>query len=275
MVLPMFYKSESEKIGYTITGNRLPRSVYDDFNFSVVEGIRLNNSTELGDWSVSSSFGYYSWEGDWNAFGVEYNSKFDKIFSVSTEFNYDWLTLFAGGFITEVDFSELDNGALVPGISGSAAAFGVSADETNELINTLGLSGDGEYYYLGAAIDYNDWLLTAEYADYGIKDSGSTFIETYYVMAGKRINDYTVLYTYEDFDQTPEYSSLAGFGPAAQAIGVGIIDILVEKNFKTQTLSLRYDFHSNAAFKVDAFSTKLNGLSKSYSGLSFGIDLVY
>jgi len=275
MVLPMFYKSESEKIGYTVTGNRLPRSVYDDFNFSVVEGIRLNNSTELGDWSVSSSFGYYSWEGDWNAFGDDYNSKFDKIFSVSTEFNYDWLTLFAGGFITEIDLSQLSSGAVAPGISAGASAFGVSADETNELINTLGLSGDGEYYYLGAAIDYNDWLLTAEYADYGIKDSGSTFIEAYYVMAGKRFNDYTVLYTYEDFDQTPEYSSLAGFTPAAQAIGASVIDLLVEKNFKTQTLSLRYDFHSNAAFKIDVFSTKLNGLSKSYSGLSFGIDLVY
>ncbi len=286
MVLPMFYKSESEKIGYTVTGNRLPRSVYDDFNFAVVEGIRMNHSTELGDWSVNSSFGYYSWEGDFDAFGIGYNTKFDKILSFSTEFTYDWLTLFAGAFVTEIDFSELDNQALfnnridengnvVPGLNAIAASFGVSAGETAQLRDTIGLSGDGEYYYLGAAIDYNDWLLTAEYADYGIKDSGNTFSEVYYVMAGKRFDEYTVLYTYEDFDQPIDYSSLDGFSPAAQAIGKNYIDVLFEKKFKTQTLSLRYDFHSNAAFKVDVFSTKLNGLSESYNGLSFGIDLVY
>lgn len=275
MVLPMFYKSESEKIGYTVTGNRLPRSVYDDFNFSVVEGVRLNNSTEIGDWAVNSSFGYYSWQGDWESFGINYNSSFDKIISVSTELNYDWLTFFAGGFIVDIDFNELDEGALFPIINASAQSLGVSSDETAKLRDTIGLTGDGEYYYLGAAIDYNDWLLTAEYADYGIKDTGLTFSEVYYVMAGKRFNEYTVLYTYEDFDQPVEYSSLVGFSPTAQAIGKNLIDVLFDKKFKTQTLSLRYDFHSNAAFKVDVFRTKLNGLSDNYDGASFGIDLVF
>ncbi|WP_076417869.1 MULTISPECIES: hypothetical protein [Colwelliaceae] len=278
MVLPMFYKSESEKIGYTVIGNRLPRSVYDDFNFSVVEGVRLNNSTELGDWSINSSFGYYSWEGDWEAFDSLYNTKFDKILSVSTEFNYDWLTLFAGGFITEADFSELDNAVLFDGptgINNAAASFGVSADETARLRDTVGLSGDGEYYYLGAAVDYNDWLFTAEYADYGIKDSGNSFSEVYYVMAGKRINEYTILYTYESFDQPIDYSSLNDFTPAAQAIGKNVVDALFDKKFKTQTLSLRYDFHSSAAFKIDVFRTKLGDFSDNYNGASFGIDLVF
>jgi hypothetical protein len=286
MVLPMFYKSESEKIGYTVTGNRQPRSVYDDFNFSVVEGIRINNSTELGDWSVNSSFGYYSWEGDFEAFNTPYNTKFDNILSVSTEFNYDWLTLFAGGFITEIDFSELDNSALFnspTGVNNAAALYGVTAEETGRLRDAVGLSGDGEYYYLGASVDYNDWLLTAEYADYGIKDSGGSFSEVYYVMAGKRIDEFTVLYTYESFDQPIDYSSLNNFTPAAQAIGKGVVDVLFDKKYKTQTLSLRYDFHSNAAFKIDLFSTKLADVFNSdpsrsdetYNGLSFGIDLVY
>ena len=97
MVLPMFYKSESEKIGYTVTGNRLPRSVYDDFDFAVVEGVRLNNSTEVGDWTINSSFGYYSWEGDFGTSNGDFNTSFDNIISVSAEFTYDWLTLFAGG----------------------------------------------------------------------------------------------------------------------------------------------------------------------------------
>ena len=276
MVLPMFFKSESEKIGYTVTGNRLPQAVYDDFYFSVVEGVRLNNSTEIGDWSVSSSFGFYSWSGDFpSASGGEYDTSFDNIISFSTEFNYDWLTLFAGGFITEIDFDALNEGAIFPGLEAAAGAFGLSTADTQKLKDGVGLSGDGEYYYLGAAIDYNDWLFTAEYADYGIKDSGITFVEAYYVMAGKRINEYTLLYTYEDFDQPEDYSSLDGLPAAGQAIGQGYINSFLDKKFKTQTVSLRYDFHSNAAFKVDLFSTKLNGLSDSHTGLSFGVDLVF
>jgi len=275
MVLPMFYKSESEKIGYTVTGNRLPRAVYNDFEFAVVEGIRLNNSTELGDWSVNSSFGFYSWDGDFPVDGVGFETKFDNIISVSTEFNYDWLTLFAGGFITEIDFSTVDEGFLFPTIEGTAAQFNVNADETAELKKLLQLSGDGEYYYLGASIDYNDWLMTAEYADYGIKDSSDTFNEAYYVMLGKRIEDFTVLYTYEKLDESVDYSSLENLSGTAQIIGQTIRDRLLEPNFKTQTVSVRYDFHSNAAFKVDVFGSKPKGNDSTEYGLSFGIDLVY
>ncbi len=282
MVLPMFYKSESEKIGYTVTGNRLPRAVYDDFEFAVVEGVRLNHSTELGDWSVNSSFGYYAWEGDFYAENNPYNSAFDKIFSVSTEFTYDWLTLFAGGFITEVDFNAIDDGFIYPiidgavaGINAQAGATVITPGETQSLKDTVKLSGDGVYYYLGTAIDYNDWLLTAEYADYGIKDTSDTYTKAWYVMAGKRINEYTLLYTYEEFDEEPEYTSLDGFSPYVTAIGTGVIDAVLENYlFTTQTVSLRYDFHSNAAFKLDVFSSKPKGGS-AQTGISFGVDLVF
>lgn len=275
MVLPMFYKSESGKIGYTVTGNRLPRSVYDDFRFAVVEGIRLNNSTELGDWSVNSSLGYYSWEGDFPAFGKNYNTKFDKIISVSTEFTYDWLTLFAGGFITEIDFSGIDQAVLFPQIEQGAGAYGLSAEETAKLKSTVQLSGDGEYYYLGTAIDYNDWLMTAEYANYGIKDSGDTFNEVYYIMLGKRIKEYTLSYTYEEYDEPEDYSSLDGFSAPAKGIGMAIINTLLTNKFTTQTVSLRYDFHSNAAFKIDLFSSEPNGSNENQTGMSVGIDLVF
>ena len=275
MVLPMFYKSESEKIGYTVTGNRLPRSVYDDFDFAVVDGVRLNNSTEVGDWTINSSFGYYAWEGDFGTSNGDFNTSFDNIISVSAEFTYDWLTLFAGGFIAEIDFSELNEAVIYPGIDGGAASFGLTATETQSLKDTVQLSGDGQYYYFGASIDYNDWLMTVEYADYGIKDTGDTFNEVYYIMAGKRINEYTILYTYEQYDEPEDLSSLNGFSVPAQAIGTAIINNLLTNKFTTQTVSLRYDFHSNAAFKVDVFNYKPNGSSEDVTGMSFGVDLVF
>ena len=276
MVLPMFYKSESEKIGYTVNSNRLPRAVYDDFDFGVVEGVRLNNSTELGDWTVNSSFGFYSWNGDFQtSTNGNYETSFDNILSASVEFNYDWLTLFAGGFITEIDFSNLDNNVVFPGIDGGAQFYGLSATETQSLKDTVQLSGDGEYYYLGFSVDYNDWLMTAEYADYGIKDSGDSFNEAYYVMAGKRINEFTLLYTYEKLDEPADYSALSGFSAPAQGIGRAIVDSLLTNQFTTQTLSLRYDFHSNAAFKIDVFNSKPNGSSEDQTGMSFGVDLVF
>ena len=164
---------------------------------------------------------------------------------------------------------------IFPSVEGGGALYGLAADETQSLKDTVQLSGDGQYYYLGASIDYNDWLMTAEYADYGIKDTGDTFNEVYYVMAGKRINEYTLLYTYEKYDEPEDRSSLSGFSAPAQAIGMAVMDELLTNKFTTQTVSLRYDFHSNAAFKVDVFSTKPNLSSESVTGMSFGVDLVF
>jgi len=282
MVLPMFYKSEFEKVGYTVNGNRLPRSVYGDFNYSVVEGVRLNNSTELGDWTVNSSFGYYSWDGSFEAEGVDYKASFDHIISASTEFTYDWLTLFAGGFITEVDLSVFDEEFLSPRVLGAAQLYGVSPSVAAELKDAVKLSGDGQYYYLGFGVDYNDWLITAEYADYGIKDSGDTVNQSYYVMLGKRIDEFTIIYTYENYKDPRDHSQVEEFTGTANVIGKSIIDQLLTNNYITQTLSLRYDFHSNAAFKIDVFNSKVTDInttfaenSGSQAGMSIGVDLVF
>lgn len=64
IILPAFYKSEFEKVGYAHNYNILPRSVYTPLAFSNVEGIRFNNNTYFGDWSLASSLGYSNWEGD-------------------------------------------------------------------------------------------------------------------------------------------------------------------------------------------------------------------
>jgi hypothetical protein len=277
MVLPMFYKSEFQDVGYAVNQNRLPVSVYGNFDFNVVEGIRIDNSTELGDWSVNSSFGYSSWDGEVvvSSLGGAFPGSFSKTISANTEFSWEWLTLFAGGFIAEVDFSAIDNAALFPQVDAAAGAYGFSAAETANLKQAVQFSGDGQYYYLGGSIDYNDWLLTVEYADYGVKDSGDTFNEVYYVTVGKRINEYTILYTYEDYDQPVDLSTLDGFTPAAKQVGSGLKQALAAATFSAQTISLRYDFHSNAAFKADVFSVEPLNMGESIMGMSIGIDLVF
>ncbi len=277
MVLPMFYKSEFQKVGYAFNGVRLPTAVYGDFDFAVVEGVRVDNSTELGDWSMNSSFGYSSWDGEVviSSLGGAFPAAFKNTMSANTELSWEWFTFFVGGFIAEVDFSAIDNSALYPQIDAAAGAFGLNATEVANLKDTVKFSGDGQYYYIGASIDYNDWLLTVEYADYGVKDSGDSFNEVYYVTAGKRINEFTILYTYEDYDQPIDLSHLDSFSPVAKQVGAGLMEALAAATFKSQSISLRYDFHSNAALKADIFSAEPLHMNKSISGMSFGIDLVF
>ena len=281
IILPAFYKSEFEKVGYAHNYNILPRSVYTPLAFSNVEGIRFNNNTYFGDWSLASSLGYSNWEGDiaLGSNGESYAGSLKDIISGNFELNRDWLTLFGGAFVTDVEFDALDAAVTNPTIDallGPAVQAGLlTSADIAQTKKALTFSGDGLYYYYGFDIDYNDWLATYEYAEYGIDDAGDSTNEVYYFTFGKRINDLVITATIGEYEQPIDQGHIRALHPIAQPVARAIKENLANQKYTLDQISIRYNFHPAAAFKFDLFSWDPLKSGEDLTGFSMGVDLVF
>ncbi len=276
IILPSFYKSEFEKVGYAHNYNILPRTVYTPLDISNVEGIRFNYNNSFGDWSLTSSLGLSSWKG---VFAETGEASFDNIYSGNFELNRDWLTLFGGGFTTDVNLDSLNELSINPALDAAlgplVAAGALTAGELEQAKDDLSLSGDGLYYYYGFDIDYQDWLFTYEYAEYGVDDSADTINEVYYVTFGKRINDLVITVTTGEYEQPIDGGYIASLNPVVQPVASGVIASLADEEYSLDQLSIRYNFHPTAAFKFDLFSWDPLKSGEDLTGFSMGVDLVF
>ena len=284
LAVPLFYKSEFQDVGYAHNYGSLPISVYSPQAYEVAEGIRLSHSTFLGDWSVNANLFYGSWNGDLvtNTPRGDVSlpdNDLNDILSLSVLFNYDWLSIFGGYIDTEADYKGVNQVLLNPTVDGLTAqaiqAGLVSQAEVNDLKQRLSFASDAYYYFYGFEVDYNNWLFTAEYAEYEIEDSADSVNETWYVSFGRRFDNIVVLYTREDYENVVDLSNLNGLGPIATAVGTGFINGLAEQKFTQDKISVRYDFHDSAAFKFELFSYDPIKSGEEITGMTLGIDLLF
>lgn len=71
---------------------------------------------------------------------------------------------------------------------------------------------------------------------------------------GHRFDEYTITAVHEKYSQDVDYSTLNEVqNPVLQAAGRVVYDFLGSREFNINSLNLRWDFHSNAALKVDYF----------------------
>ena len=108
----------------------------------------------------------------------------------------------------------------------------------------------GKFAGISINMDFGDWLFLSELNRLDL-DGGK--FDTYMVSAGYRINQFTPYISYADFDSENE-------------------------KHNTTSLGLRWDFHSNAAFKFQYDDVKDKGpifVAGDSKSISFGIDLVF
>lgn len=110
----------------------------------------------------------------------------------------------------------------------------------------------GKFAGISVNMDFGDWLLLSELNRLDL--AGSNF-DTYMVSAGYRIQSYTPYISYAHFDSENE-------------------------KHNTTSLGVRWDFHSNAAFKLQLDDVKDKGLpgwevAGDSKSLTFGVDLVF
>lgn len=282
---PIFHQSEYEKVGYAHRFSRLPLSVYTNFDFSTVEGISLNSNFEIadGDYNLETKLLYGNWDGD--VFITAVNSRvplgFNNLFSLNATLSGDWWKVFAGIFITEMDAAIFDNAvigaAIQPGLD-FALATGASQNDVNAFVDaTTWDEKDGIYWFTGFGVDYNDWLIDFEYANYGVDDSSDAFSENWFLAVGRRFDQFVITVHREEAEQPDDYGFLGNVThPVLNATGTAFHDGLNAPEYEGYGITLKYDFHPSAAFKVDYFMGEHSIASiGDYTIISAGIDLVF
>lgn len=281
IVLPSFYKSEFDKVGFAHAQNILPKTVYTHLNFTSVEGVRFIHKGNLGDWSSTATFGLASWDGGIYiaATGEDYDAELTDIMSSTFEATNEIVTFFAGGYLADVQFDSLDQAITFPIIDSALEpalnAGLVTQSSVDQLKDAMSYSGDGQYYYYGFDVDYNDWLVTYEFAKYGVKDSGDSLNESWYLTAGKRFDRLTATVTTGKLEQPINYNHITALDPSVQGLGLAIKKTLSAQYYSIKQVSFAYNFHSSAAMKFELYQWDPLESGEQIRGASVGIDLVF
>lgn len=280
---PIFFQSEYEKVGFAHNFSRLPKAVYVGFDFSTVEGMALDSTFDIGDYTLDTKVLYGNWDG--SAFFTQTGKReafgLKDIISMRGTLSGDWWKIYAGGFISEMDGGDVDT-LITDVFSAGGVAAAVSLGATQTDVNTFNKAvtwtgKDGIYWYAGFNIDYNNWIADFEYADYGVKDSVGAGTEVWYAALGYRFDSYVITVHTEDFEQTRDYSFLSSVQhPVLNATGEAIHQAFASGAFDGSGITLRYDFHSNATLKLDYFKgSNARAAVGDYSIWSIGVDLVF
>ncbi|MEW6990084.1 hypothetical protein AADZ91_05275 [Colwelliaceae bacterium 6441] len=280
---PIFHQSEYEVVGYAHNFSRLPKSVYLDFEFATIEGIALDSSFDVGDNTLTTKLLYGGWQGEVYIAALNQNIPlgFNNIISFNATYAGDWWSIFGGAFTTEIDGAQFDQQAL-----GAFTAGGIALARQNGAndadVNTFNDAimwdtKDGIYSFAGFNVDYNDWIVDFEYAYYGVDESSDGYNDTWFFALGKRFNDYVITIHTEEFNQEADFSVFNQVKhPILKATAQGIQTSLAAREFDGSGISLRYDFHSNAAFKFDYFKGQDSRAAVGdFTIISAGVDLVF
>ncbi len=279
---PIFFQSQYEKVGYAHNFARLPKAVYIGFDFSTIEGISLDSSFYIDDYTLETKLLYGNWNGTTFLAATSTTESFglQDIISLNATLSGDWWKIYAGGFATKLEGGTLDSLFLTfaqPGIS-AALANGASQSDVDALTNAIKSDGkDGEYWFAGFNIDYNNFIVDFEYADYVIADSADAPNDVWYAALGYRFDDFVFTVHTEDYGHETDFSTFNKVSdPILKGTGQAIQSLLGQRKFDGSGLTLRYDFHPSAALKVDYFSGEdTRPTVGDYSILSAGVDVVF
>ena len=295
LVNPIFSRTEYLDVGYSYPYARMPKAVYTVFDFSVISGVSLDSNFALGGGDLSTKVMVGNWTGIIPLQGGlgDHEMSLNNLVHLSAVYTWDGFSFFAGAFQGDVASPTLGNEGVLNSLGIDASA--LSATETKTLQSVLAIDGPGQYMYYGFSMDKMNILVDFEAAKYGIDDSADAENDTYYFGVGYRFGDYTLMAHVEDYEHDTEGNIAEANGVSTTVIGFTAPDgsaanapaIAVAQNaltsfgltsFTGNGLTLRYDFHEQAALKVDYFTYSYEpyqAVKEESSGMTVGIDMMF
>ena len=156
---------------------------------------------------------------------------------------------------------------------------GATAADVAQLVSLLEYEDkDAIYWYAGYNIDYNNFLSSFEFTRYNIKNTMFPESTGWYLSLGYRFDNVTVNLRRESLSREKNYNKAGAIQhPILNATARAVHDSIVNSNLIDGIgASLRYDFHSNAAFKLDYFTGENDQIQDGdFQLLSVGIDVVF
>jgi hypothetical protein len=256
--VPFYRYSDFIDVRYTYPWINVPQTVYG-FNLPGYDGLSLVVKNELGGWDSTLQVIFGQVEGDLANSDLRIRSENMTGFSWSV--TRDWLSLRVGYMTSKTSLAIAQYAGIQQLVQGIGLGTGV---DTSELADGVVLEDDkGDFLGLAVGIDYNDWLMNAEYITYSIDNSMLAESDAYYVMFGKRINQFTPYITYSNASGEPSKDVLDLVPAALTNIPIPQIGNATLPQFLNGVIAaseedtdllmagLRYDFHAGAALKTE------------------------
>jgi hypothetical protein len=269
--LPFFLYSDFLDVGYAYAWVSPPFEVYDLGGFDNLDGVNFEYQTELGDWTSRLNFLVGASDSIVEVAGNSATINSEDFWDVTWNMNRDWFTFqltYTLSSATVDSYSAIADGA-------NSLISLIAAPLTEDQYNQLTVENDrAEFVGIGVAGDWGTWIASAEYTTITLDDSPtSNDRSAWYLMGGYRWNKFTFSATYAEYeslnnDKTievldtvvePALGAIAGGATGNDALQAGAAQLLanldaayrggVESN--SYTLTMRYDFHPSAAFKMD------------------------
>jgi hypothetical protein len=252
-------------VGYSYHWVTAPQTVYN-VPFNNLDGISIDYANDSGDWEYNVSLSADT------LMGLNSAPVFLGIMCfLSREATYDWFKIrtVSGIGNSNLDLNSSGRTDLKQASAGLAFMKSVGF---NDLEDSLQIRDDtGNFLGLSVQIDKFNWFVNAEVTSIDIEDSFLTEQIAYYATAGIRSGKWTPSITYAKFKadaevkfqgQLDQVTASALPDEAKAVVTVTALGLLFSDNSKNNTLSatVRYDYDTNIAFKVDLskFSNNFN-----------------
>lgn len=288
MRIPFYRYSDFLDVGYAYRWAKPPQSVYN-LNFSTYEGISYLYTGYISDLDTSLQLMFGAVDTEFSAITDSDRGQLKDTFGINWSVSNDWLTTRVAYFVTETTIDVSGSNEL------SALLGGLQAYGLTEQRNNIEIKDDDSYFAaIGIGINYDNFLLDAEYTEFEIKNSILAKQSQYYISLGYHFDLVTLSVTYENNDDknsNDQFNRVPKMipGPTGTDIpvvipnsgGVYLQDVTnaalasQAASSDAYSLTMKYDFHPSATFKAQ-YTKFENDLTDSNSGLIiFGIDLVF
>ena len=287
--IPFYRYSDFLDVGYAYPWIRPSQTVYS-LVFTTFNGLSLVNNHTIGDWESSIQGFYGNYDGSVDLLSDEDPATLNNMVGINWTLSNDWFNARAVYAQAETSISfenDIDpNQTLSTGISL------ISAVSTNAASSLTVEDDIGSFFGLGISVDYNSFLLDAEFTTVEVEDSIVATQEQYYVSIGYRLGDFTLyaMAEHAEDENDDNYSSdlPVSFPVSAtqteypQATYQALLASQYEK-IDGYTLGMRYNFHPSASLKVDytnfdqtSFDLETSSLATAKRGLlTVGVNLVF
>ncbi len=255
---PFYMYSDFLDVSYAYPWITPPNGVYN-LVFDSFDGLGVISSNQIREFDITTHIIYGNNNSDIHSdvFKETISPNMKNLVGASVTVSREWLTLRGAYFQTDMTlpFTALQS------LSGGWAQAGFA-----NISNDVAIKSDtATFAELGMQIDYNNYLVNAEYTKLTLDNTPLTDQESYYVMLGKRFNDFLVHITYgKDDNKKSDFTTAAPFGvaPSLDFLKSSTQQVIAAQKVDSKyiTVGVRWDFHDSAALKFEYtnFNDSLN-----------------
>ncbi len=261
-VAAAFMVSDTRLVGYANPWIRGPQELYQVVPITNFDGLDLMYELDFGNWRNTLQLTIGQTDQDLILKG-ELRARNGFMFSNTLE--YDYATFRLTYLTAHIDLDTPDSNALLSAYDDLGDALALIPGQEDAAAQASAISGryalnDApiEVYSAGLRLEPNNWLLMAEWARV-TEANALQKADAWYITIGYRFASLTPYLTLAEVNgNTPQESGVttSGMPPplaaATDALNNGLNQLLFQASHaqKSMTAGIRWDFHSNAALKL-------------------------